>query len=133
MRCLYTNFIGLQLSHYESDYEDDFSEPTVRGFEDDYEIKITSVKKLMANEYIVDVEFEIEIEIDFFMEKSEYWSMGEDKHGISVEDADWNRYMMWVCSNTDISLSMTIILDTNLEVVSCQINKVNKNYVQQYV
>ncbi len=130
---LQEDFIGSQLSHYESDYEDDFSEPTVRGFEDEYNIEITSVKKMTANEYIVDVEFEIDTEIDFFMEKSEYWSLGEDKKGISVEDADWNRHMMWVCSNTDISISMTIILDTNLEVISCQINKVNKNYAQQYV
>lgn len=133
---LFENFIGSEL--YYSDFEsseipDESSEPTVNSINENYEVKIVSVRKFNANEFIVDIEFNVETEIDFFVDKHDYWGLGEDKKGISINDSDWNSHVMWANSMIDIPLSMTIIIDSNLEVESCQINKINENYAQQYV
>jgi len=127
---LYKNFIGSQLNDYKSYDECDSRDPTVRDFNDEYDIEIISVKRLTATEYIVDIDFDVETEIDFFMEKSEYYSVSENTPRISVEDADWNDHVMWVCSTTNISIYMTIIFDENLNVVSYQINELNENHMQ---
>lgn len=132
---LFESFIGSEL--YYSDFElseipDESSEPTVKSIDENYEVKIVSVSKLNANEYIVDIEFEVETEIDFFIDKHDYLGLGEDKKGISINDSDWNRHVMWASSDINIPLSMTIIIDAKMEVISCQINKINENYAQHY-
>lgn len=129
---LFDNFVGTELYLYESDIDEDSSEPTVSGINENYDIEIIDVKKLNATEYLVDIEFNVESEIDFFIEKSEYWSMADNKRGISIQDPDWNRHVMWASSTELVHLSMSVILDVNMNVVSCQIDKVNRNYSQQY-
>lgn len=124
---LHDNFVGSELYSYCSDDAEDYSEPTVRSIYEDYDIEILDVKKFRANEYILDITFDVESEIDFFIEKSEYWSM-EDNKRISIQDSDWNRHVMWASSTEPIKLSMTIIVDTNMDVTSCQINKASRNY-----
>jgi rRNA-processing protein FCF1 len=133
---LFEHFVGSEL--YYSDFEsseipDESSEPTVKAIDENYDVKIVSVRKFNASEFIVDIEFEVESEIDFFIDKHDYWGLGEDKKGISINDSDWNSHVMWASSVIIIPLSMTIIIDNNMEVVSCQINKINENYAQQYV
>lgn len=122
---LFANFVDSQL--YNLDFLDDSNEPTVRAIYDDYDIEIISVKKLNSTEYIVDLKFEVETEIDFFIDKNEYYHLYEDID-ISIEDANWNRYVMWVSTTSIIPLSMTIILNIDLEVISSQINEINENY-----
>ncbi len=127
---LYKNYVGSELLQYDIELEYDSSEPTVRGIYEDFEIEITSVKKLNATEYLVDIAFEVKSEIDFFIDKHDYWSMDDDKY-ISIEDADWNEWVMWATTELLVHLTMSIIIDNNLIVKSCQINKINKNYAQQ--
>ena len=127
---LFENYVGSELFQYDVEFNYEHSEPTVRSIYEDFEIEITSVKKLNAIDYLVDVAFEINSEIDFFIEKSDYWSMDDDK-SISIEDSDWNKWVMWATTEVLVPLTMSLIIDSDLNVKSCQINTINKNYAQQ--
>jgi predicted nucleic acid-binding protein len=130
---LYNKYVGSELFNYDMDFEYDSSEPTVSSIYEDFEEKIISVKKLNASDFLVDVEFEVNTQIDFFIEKSEYWSMGDDKKHISIQDSDWNDWVMLAETESSVPLSMTLIIDDDLNVKSCQIDKINKNYAQHFV
>jgi len=129
---LFDKYVGSELFEYDVDFEYDFSEPTVNSIYEDFEEKIISVKKLNVTDFLVDVEFEVITQIDFFIDKSEYWSMDDDKH-ISIQDSDWNKWVMLAETEIPVSLSMSLIIDNDLNVKSCQINKINKNYAQHFV
>lgn len=129
---LFKNFVGSELYMYDVDVPEDYSDPTVRSISEDYKVEIKSVKKLNNNQFIIDVKFEVETEIDFFVDKHEYYYLNEE-HPISIEDSDWNKWVMWATTSINVPLSMTIIINNDLEVINCQIDKVNENYAQQYV
>jgi hypothetical protein len=129
---LFKNYVGSELFYYDVEFEYEHSEPTVNSIHEDFEEKITSVKKLNASDYLVDVELEVNSIIDFFIDKSDYWSMDDDKH-ISIQDFDWNKWLMFAETEILVPLSMSLIIDSDLNVKSCQINKINENYAQQYV
>jgi len=129
---LFENYVGSELFRYDVDFTYEYSEPTVRSIYEEFDIEITSVKKLSAKEYLVDVSFEVDTEIDFFIDKSEYWSMEDDKH-ISIQDSDWNKWVMWASSEITVPLTMSLIIDSELKVKSSQINTINKNYAQQWL
>lgn len=126
---LFKNYVGSELFHYNVDFEFEHSEPTVSSIYEDFEEKITSVKKLNATDYLVDVEFEVNSIIDFFIDKGDYWSLDDDKH-ISIQDSDWNKWVMLAETEISVPLSMSLIIDSDLNVKSCQINE---NYAQQWV
>ncbi len=129
---LFDKYVGSELFDYDVDFEYDSSEPTVNSIYEDFEEQIISVKKMSATEFLVDVEFEVNTHIDFFIDKSEYWSMDDTKH-ISIQDSDWNKWVMLAETELLVPLSMSLIIDNDLNVNSCQINKINKNYAQHFV
>ncbi|MBP1672772.1 MAG: hypothetical protein H6Q25_587 [Bacteroidetes bacterium] len=129
---LFDKYVGSELFESDEEREYDSSEPTVNSIYDDFEEKIISVKKLNATDFLVDVEFDVNTMIDFFIEKSEYWSMENTKH-ISIQDSDWNKWVMLAETEILVSMSMSLIVDNDLNVKSCQINKINKNYAQHFV
>ena len=129
---LFNKYVGSELFHYDVDFEYEYSDPTVSSIHEDFEEKITSVKKINATDYLVDVEFEVNSIIDFFIDKSDYWSMDDDKN-ISIRDSDWNNWVMLAETEILVPLSMSLIIDSDLNVKSCQINKINKNYAQHFV
>lgn len=120
---LFKNFVGSELFHFSDDIELEFSEPTVSGIYEDFVEKITAVKKLNATDYLVDVEFEVNSVIDFFIDKGDYWSMEDDKH-VSIQDSDWNKCVMLAETEILVPLSMSLIIDSDLNVKSCEINKI---------
>lgn len=126
---LFDNFVGSELFKYDVDFEYDYSEPTVKSIDENFEIEITQVNKLNATDYLVDVSFEVVSEIDFFIDKSDYWSMEDDKH-ISIEDSNWNKWVMWASTEITVPLTMSLIIDSETNVKSLQINTINKNYAQ---
>lgn len=130
---LYQNFVGSELFYFYDDFAMEYSEPTVSGIlDEDFEIEITSVKKLNAKEYLVDISFGVESEIDFFIDRHDYWSI-DVKDGISITDPNWNKYVMLASTSFIVPLSMSLIIDTEMKVNSIQISKVNENYAQQYL
>lgn len=129
---LFKNYVGSELSHYDVDFEYEHSEPMVSSIYEDFEERITLVKKLNATDYLVDVEFEVNSIIDFFIDKNDYWSMDDDKY-ISIQNPDRNKWVMLAETEILVPLSMSLIIDSDLNVKSCQINKINKNYAQQWL
>ncbi len=130
---LYQNFVGSELFHFYDDFAMEYSEPTVSGIlDEDYEIEVTSVKKLNAKDYLVDITFGVESEIDFFIDRHDFWSIDE-KEGITISDPNWNKYVMLASTSFVVPLSMSLIIDIDMNVKSIQISKVNENYVQQYL
>jgi predicted nucleic acid-binding protein len=130
---LYQNFVGSELFYFYDNFAMEYSEPTVSGIlDEEYEIKITSVKKLNAKDYLVDITFDVESEIDFFIDRHDFYSM-DVKDGISITDPDWNKHVMLASTSFFVPLSMSLIIDTDMNVKSIQISKVNTNYAQQYI
>lgn len=130
---LYQNFVGSELNDYYDDFAMEYSEPTVSGIlDEEFEIKITSVKKLNATDYLVDIVFGVESEIDFFIDRHDFWAIDE-KEDIVISDPDWNKYVMLASTSFVVPLSMSLIIDTNMNVKNSQISQVNKNYTQQYM
>lgn len=129
---LFDKYIGSELFDYDEDFEYNSCEPTVNSICEDFEEKIISVKKLNATDFLVDVEFEVNTQIDFFIEKSEYCCMDKTKN-ISIQDSDWNKWVMLAETEILVSLSMSLIIDNDLKVKSCQINKINGNFAQLFL
>lgn len=127
---LYENFVGSDISQYDSDEIQ--SEPTVQSFDEDFKLEIVSVKKLNATDYLVDVELVVNTEIEFFIDKRDYWSM-DDTEDISIIYPDWNEWVMLASTSLSVELAISLIIDSNLKVKSCQINRINKNYAQQWL
>lgn len=126
---LFDNYIDSDLFHYDVDFEFEHSEPTVSSIDEDFDEKISSVKKLNATDYLVDVDVEVNSLIDFFIDRSDYWLMDDENH-ISIIDSDWNKWVMLAQTEVLVPLSISMIIDSDLIVKSCQINKVNENYAQ---
>jgi predicted nucleic acid-binding protein len=123
---LFEEFDGSELTNYQgyAPYAND--NPTVDGFNDDYEIKDVSVRKLSFDEYVVDVEFDLDTELDFFVDKSDYWS-SEDTE-FNVIDLDWNDHVVHVSNSAILPISMTLIINSKLECLSIEISKIDEKY-----
>lgn len=123
---LFKEFVGSELSNYYEYAPGANSEPTVSSIDDDYKIDNISVRKLSSDEYIVDVNFDLETELDYFVDKSDYYSSDEVEY--SVIDYDWNEYVVHASNSSTISMSVTLIINTNLECQDIQINKIDDEY-----
>ncbi len=124
---LFDNYIGKELYHYQSRDEYEFDSSTVSGINDeDFELEITSVQKLNATEFILEVATEIDTEIDLFIEKYTNWMDMEPK--VAIIDPDWNRHVMLASTNLNVPLSITLIVDADLEISSIEIDKIYDEY-----
>lgn len=123
---LFKHFVGSSISNYYSlaPYAND--NPTVSTISEDFSIDNISVRKLNSKEYIVDVRFKVESEIDYFIDKSDYWS--SDELDVSLVDGDWNDHVVLVSRLVDIPIEMSLIINSNLECTSIEINKVDDDY-----
>lgn len=123
---LFKNFIGKILHNYEQYVPYANDSPTISTINDEYKIEKISVKKLNSKEYIVDVEFSLEVEVDFFMDKYDYYS--SDDLNVNIIDSDWNDHVVHASNTIDLQLSMTLIINNKLECTSCQVNKIGDEY-----
>lgn len=100
--------------------------PTVNYVNDEFEIKELEVKKINSNEYLVDLKIDVDIDIDYYVDKSDYWSSNETT--FSVTDLDWNDHVVAVSDLVNISLEISLIISNELEVENIEIIKINDNY-----
>jgi len=123
---LFKHFIGSDISNYHSiaPYAND--KPTVSAISEDFKIDSISVRKLNSKEYIVDVQFKVETEIDYFIDKSDFWSA--DDIDVSLVDSDWNDHVVMVSRMMDLPVEMTLIINSNLECTSIEISKIDNSY-----
>lgn len=124
---LFDNYVGEELWSFDSEIPDEYDSPTIGALiDEDFEIEIDSVKKLNAQEYIVDVSIIVETEIEFFIDKYSNWM--DRNPEISIQDSNWNRHVMLASTTLDVPLSITLIIDVNMNISSIEINKVNNHY-----
>lgn len=127
---LLDSFVGQELNTYEVELPEEFENPTVQSVYEDFDIEEISVKKLSDSKILIDVSFELEADIDFFIYKMDYWGMNDEKKP-SIFESDWNDHYMWAGDNCMLNISMTILINAELEVLSCEITTVNKHYTHE--
>lgn len=123
---LFKHFIGSDINNYHSiaPYAND--NPIVSTISEDFKIDSISVRKLNSKEYIVDVHFKVETDIDYYIDKSDYWSA--DDIDASLVDSDWNNHVVMVSRLVDLPVEMTLLINSNLECTSIEISKIDDNY-----
>lgn len=98
--------------------------PIVDSIDDSYTIDSISVKKLSADQYLVDVEFDLEMEVDFYVDKSEYY--GSETEDYYVVDYDWNDHVIHASQMIEIAMSMSLLINSSLECESIQVNNLDE-------
>ncbi|OPC48972.1 PIN domain-containing protein [Elizabethkingia anophelis] len=93
---------------------------TVRYIEKVDNLKIINVRRLNAHEYIIDLKCNVEMTIDFYVDKYDYYS--EEYVSYDVEELDYNDYVIWASELINPELSISLILDTDFNIVSIQID-----------
>lgn len=124
---LYKEYVGHDLSDFEfiaaGDYADD--EREVNDFREDFEIHNLEVKKLNADEFVIDLRIDVETDLEFFIDKSEHCS--SDDVYYRVIDYDWNDHVMLVGQTENIPLAVTLIVNSKLECQSIEVNKIEEH------
>lgn len=121
---LYKDYVGHSLGDFEFVAPGDFpnDEREVASFNEDFEIQNLTVRKLSADQYVIDLSVDLETELEFYIDKYEYpWG---DETSICIIDANWNDYVMLVGKTESLSFTFTIILDSTLDCQSIEMNKV---------
>lgn len=122
---LYKNYVGKNLEQFEfvspGDYAEDDRE--IESFNEDFEITALQVKKLSADEFVVDLKVDLETELEFFLDKGEFYSNDDDSY--HVIDYDWNDHVMLVNTTEDIAFGITLIINSQLECLSIEMTKID--------
>lgn len=101
-------------------------DPTINYVGDEIEIKNIEVKKINSKQYLVDLVVTIEIEFDFYVDKSDYWSSNETS--FSITDLDWNDHVIAASDSAKIQVDLSTIINNNLEIENINIIKINGHY-----
>ncbi|EDM38889.1 hypothetical protein PBAL39_22490 [Pedobacter sp. BAL39] len=116
-------YVGRNLSNFEfsapGDYSDDDREIT--AYHENFQIRDLTVKKLSADEFVVDARIDIETELEYFVDKSDYYSSRDEEY--AVIDSDWNKHVMLVGQTETIPFDVTLIVNSKLECQSIELNK----------
>lgn len=97
-----------------------YQDATVRFIEKIENLKINDVRKLNSIEYLIDLTCNAEMTIDFYVDKGDYYS--SDDVTYDIEDLDWNDYVIWASELVNPKLSISLILDSEYNILSIQIN-----------
>ncbi len=121
---LHEHFVGSELTKYDSNGMSSHDDYTVSTFDDaNYSLELDSVKKLNSKEYLVDISTILECEVDFFLDK--YDALSTNDKSITIQDANWNNYVMWVSKDFHIDLNISLIIDSELNISSIEINEID--------
>ncbi|CAM8619760.1 PIN domain-containing protein [Sphingobium cupriresistens] len=69
--------------------------------------------KKVDDEVIVTVTGEVDLEVDGFIDKFEYYSNDDDKPNMYVVDGDWNEHVMMVSSSVETSFELIMFYSTH--------------------
>ncbi|NJN33525.1 MAG: hypothetical protein HC817_03990 [Saprospiraceae bacterium] len=123
---LFEHFMGSDINNYHSIAPYANNNPTVSTINDDYEIDSIKVQVLNSSKYIVELQFMVETEIDYFIDRSDYLSA--DDIDVHLVDSDWNDHVVMVSIMVDLPIEMTLIINSNLECTSIEISKIDNDY-----
>lgn len=77
----------------------------------EHTVESVSLKKV-ADEVVITVRGNVEVEADGFIEKFNFYHLEDGKADVSVVDSDWNDHVMLVSSNIDTPFELTIFYST---------------------
>lgn len=97
-----------------------YQDATVRFIEKIENLNIKDVRKLNSTEYLIDLTCNVEMTIDFFVDKGEYYTSDDTTY--DIEDLDWNDYVIWASELVNPELSVSLILDGDYNILSIQID-----------
>lgn len=119
----YKEYVRHDLSEFEftapGDYNDN-GEREITAFHEDFKIQDLQVKKLSADEFVVDMRIDLETELEFYVDKSEYYSSADVDYGII--DYDWNDHVMLAGATENIPFALTLIVNSKLESLGIEMN-----------
>lgn len=124
---LYEEYNGSEIYHYHGLAPYANAVPMVSGFNDDYKIGQVSVRKLNPKEYIVDIKIDLETELDYYIDKHDYYG-SDELLDVSVIEEDWNDHVVAVSRTVDVPVEITVVVDSKLECISIEIDKINGEY-----
>lgn len=98
-------------------FNDDVSISTVG----EHTVDLVTLKKV-DEEVVISVSGSVEIEIDGFLDKSEYYMRDGERSSVYVVDGNWNDHVMLVSSSIGTPFDMTIFYSTSAgKVTGCEI------------
>jgi len=84
---------------------------------DPNEIRVAKVRKITKTEVLVSAEIEVEVDIEFFLDKSAACALDDDS-AISVYDYGWNEWMAEAGACICVTLELDVILDQDKKEVT---------------
>lgn len=97
-----------------------YNDTTVRYIEKVDNIEIVKVIKLNSTEYLIDLKCNVEMTIDFYVDKYEHYSNDESTY--DVEDSDHNDYVIWASELINPKLNISVIVDNEFDISSIQVD-----------
>ena len=79
-------------------------DPTINNVNDPV-IKDITVRRLSDQSVLIEVQAIVSVDLDFFVENSNYFTLDED-HLPDILDSTWNDYYMWCEGSADVSASL---------------------------
>jgi len=94
-----------------ADYNDDLYMSGVS----EYEISLDNliIKRLSSDELLIEVDYELECEIDFFVPRYEYSSGELEGFGIYISERDWNKYSSLVAIVLPYQIRLRYVYNEN--------------------
>lgn len=97
-----------------------YNDATVRYIEKVDNIEIENIIKLNSTEYLIDLKCNVEMTIDFYVDKYEHYS--NDYITYDVEDSDYNDYVIWASELINPELKISVIVDNEFNISSIQVD-----------
>lgn len=113
--------IGEELGSWSKDMSDVTDMPTVEEINDiSYNLEDLVVKKLSGTEYIIDVNTDMQLGVEVFIDKHDYYSSNHKDYRIL--DFDWNDHVLRAWQTVQVTLTLSIMVNNNLDCMAMEIN-----------
>ncbi|MDO8612138.1 MAG: PIN domain-containing protein [Dehalococcoidia bacterium] len=90
----------------------DAEEVTVYHVEDLQDLAVTDARRLSQGRFLIDLEADTTITVDFSLFKADYWVMDErEMADFEVWDSDWSKHYIWAAAIRDVRIEVAFVLD----------------------
>ncbi len=108
---------GKDVDPSELDFPREYENPTIASIQDIYNIEVMDVRKLHSGEIYLIAEMDAECEFDFFIFKSDFYVMNEEKIPF-IWDYNWNEHYVAASGSSQIHVMLYLTFDTKLEEIT---------------
>lgn len=102
-------------------------DPSIPYLDDPISVRIDEVLDLIDNSILVKTTLEFDVSIDFFMHKSEYYVLHDNRADFWVDDSDWNESYITAQTRRRVEVEASVEFDTDEdEVVDIAIDSIER-------